>query len=162
SLASVQRYDKPLDEATTSSLEALQSITEGTRVFGQKGAADALPFFKHAVELDPKFAAAYARLGIVYSNLGERSRSVENLSRGFELRDRLSQREKYNVVGRYYLEITGELDKASEQFHLAVQEYPRSQFVHNQLGHLYARLGQHEQAAREYREETFRRPESSV
>ncbi len=94
SLASVQKFDKPLDEATTSSLEALQAYTEGDRLAREKGDTDALPFLKRAVELDPNFARAYASLGVRYNNLGQASLAIEDVRRAYELRDRVSEREK--------------------------------------------------------------------
>src|ERR1700694_147411 len=94
SLASIQRFDKPLEEATTSSLEALQSYSEGIRQENEKGDAAAAPYYKHAVELDPNFAGAYAVLAVRYANLGQASLAIANSRKAYELRDRVSQRER--------------------------------------------------------------------
>jgi serine/threonine protein kinase len=100
SLATINKFDKPLEEATTSSLEALKVYTEARRVQGQKGEAEAIPLLKHAVELDPNFALAYVDLGIFYNF--ETNLAAENLTRAYELRDRVSEREKLYISSSYY------------------------------------------------------------
>ena len=147
SLASVQKFDKPLDEATTSSLEALQAYTEGDRLAREKGDTDALPFLKRAVELDPNFARAYASLGVRYNNLGQASLAIENVRRAYELRDRVSEREKYYVSCTYFTLVTGELEKAIQQYELWIQDYPRDYVAETNLGVNYFTLGQFERAA---------------
>ena len=121
SLASVQRFDKPLQQVTTSSMEALKAYSEGKRIL-EKGDAEAVPFFKRAVELDPSFAIAYAYLAISYSNLGETSLGIETLKRAYDLRERASEREKFFVTTFYYMDVTGELDKADQQWQLWIEE----------------------------------------
>jgi eukaryotic-like serine/threonine-protein kinase len=159
SLASVQKYDKPLEEATTSSLEALQAFSEGYRIFGQKGPVDAIPFFRRAVELDPKFGYAYTSLGTMEANVGEFSVGLENLRRGFELRDHLSAKERYMAAYNYY-DLTGQFEKARQQIELAAREYPRDFHVRIQLGQHYRFSGQYGQAAAEEREAVRLQPDN--
>jgi len=147
SLASVQKFDKPLDEATTSSLEALQAYTEGDRLAREKGDTDALPFLKRAVELDPNFARAYATLGVRYNNLGQASLAIESVRRAYELRDRVSEREKYYISCTYFTLVTGELEKAIQQYELWIQDYPRDYVAATNLAVNYFTLGQFERAA---------------
>ena len=125
SLASVQKFGEPLDEATTSSLEALQAYTEGDRLAREKGDTDALPLLKRAVELDPNFARAYASLGIRYNNLGQATLAIENVRKAYELRDRVSEREKYYISCTYFTLVTGEFEKAIQQYELWIRDYPQ-------------------------------------
>jgi serine/threonine protein kinase/Flp pilus assembly protein TadD len=152
SLASVQKFDKPLDEATTSSLEALQAYTEGDRLAREKGDTDALPLLKRAVELDPNFARAYASLGIRYNNLGQASLAIENVRRAYELRDRVSEREKYYISCTYFTLVTGELEKAIQQYELWIRDYPRDYVAQTNLAVNYFTMGQFERAAAVTRE----------
>jgi eukaryotic-like serine/threonine-protein kinase len=152
SLASVQKFDKPLDEATTSSLEALQAYTEGDRLAREKGDTDALPLLKRAVELDPNFARAYASLGIRYNNLGQATLAIENVRKAYELRDRVSEREKYYISCTYFTLVTGELEKAIQQYELWIRDYPRDYVAETNLGVNYFTMGQFERAAAVTRE----------
>ncbi len=152
SLASVQRFDKPLDQATTSSLEALQAYTEGDRLAREKGDTDALPLLKRAVELDPNFARAYASLGVRYNNLGQASLAIENVGKAYELRDRVSEREKYYISCTYFTLVTGELEKAIKQYELWIRDYPRDYVAETNLGVNYFTMGQFERAAAVTRE----------
>ena len=152
SLASVQKFDKPLDEATTPSLEALQAYTEGSRLAREKGDTDALPLLKRAVELDPNFARAYASLGIRYNNLGQATRAIENVRKAYELRDRVSEREKYYISCTYFTLVTGELEKAIQQYELWIRDYPRDYVAETNLGVNYFIMGQVERAAAVTRE----------
>jgi len=147
SLASVQKFDKPLDEATTSSLEALQAYTEGDRLAREKGDTDALPLLKRAVELDPNFARAYVSLGIRYNNLGQATLAIENVRKAYELRERVSEREKYYISCTYFTLVTGELEKAIQQYELWIREYPRDYVALTNLGVNYFTMGQFERAA---------------
>jgi serine/threonine protein kinase/tetratricopeptide (TPR) repeat protein len=147
SLASVEKFDKPLDEATTPSLEALQAYTEGARLAREKGDTDALPLLKRAVELDPNFARAYASLGIRYNNLGQATRAIENVRRAYELRDRVSERERYYISCTYFTLVTGELEKAIQQYELWIRDYPRDYVAETNLGVNYFIMGQVERAA---------------
>jgi tetratricopeptide (TPR) repeat protein len=152
SLASVEKFDKPLDEATTPSLEALQAYTEGDRLAREKGDTDALPLLKRAVELDPNFARAYASLGIRYNNLGQATLAIENVRRAYELRDRVSEREKYYISCTYFTLVTGELEKAIQQYELWIRDYPRDYVAETNLGVNYFTMGQFERAASVTRE----------
>ena len=124
SLVSVEKHDKPLDEATTSSLEALQAFTQGIRTAHQQGDQYALPYLQRAVELDPNFARAYASLGASYMLLEQPSLAIPNYKKAFDLRSRVSERERLYIEGMYYLNVTGELEKAVQVFTEYVQAYP--------------------------------------
>ncbi len=124
SLASVQRYNKPLDQATTSSLDALKAFSEGRHLQWKEGDAASVPFHKRAVGLDPNFARAYASLGMAYSNLGDTSAAMENFTKAFELRDRVSDRERFYIETCYYSFVTGELPKANQSYHEWIAAYP--------------------------------------
>jgi serine/threonine protein kinase/tetratricopeptide (TPR) repeat protein len=152
SLASVQKFDKPLDEATTPSLEALQAYTEGDRLAREKGDTDALPLLKRAVELDSNFARAYASLGIRYNNLGQATLAIGNVRRAYELRDRVSEREKYYISCTYFTLVTGELEKAIQKYELWIRDYPRDYVAETNLGVNYFTMGQFERAAAVTRE----------
>jgi serine/threonine protein kinase/tetratricopeptide (TPR) repeat protein len=160
SLASVGKFDKPLEEATTSSLEALQAFTQGTRVRSEKGDPDSLSYFKRAVELDPNFARAYATLGTVYGNLGQVSLAIENMKKAYELRERVSEREKFYISAHYFDTATGEVAKAIPFYEQWIQSYPRNDVPHINLAVIYSVLGQHEKAANEFREALRLQPDN--
>ena len=162
SLASIQKFDKPLEQVTTSSLEALKAYTEADKIQSEKGDTEALPFDKRAVELDPSFAEGYAHLGTSYINLGQHSLAVENYRKAYELRERVSEREKYDIMTNYYWDVTGELDKVAQQYELWIHDYPRNPDVHSDLGTLYWTLGQYERAAALTREELQLSQDSSI
>jgi eukaryotic-like serine/threonine-protein kinase len=149
SLSSIRRFDVPIHEATTSSLEALKDVSLCVKVFNEKGEAAAIPFCQHAIELDPKFALAYALLGSAYTGLGETSRANENYSRAYELRDRVSEPEKFEISVYYYSSVTGELEKANQTLDLWARTYPRDAAPHFFLAINYSLLGLHEKALAE-------------
>jgi eukaryotic-like serine/threonine-protein kinase len=149
SLASVQKHDKPLEEATTSSLDALQAFTQGTRAAREKGDQYALPYLKRAVELDPNFARAYASLGASYINLNQSSLALENYKKAFELRNRVSEREQFYIEGMYNLNVTGEMQKAVQVFTQDVQTYPNDADAHANFGATLYYLGQWEKSKAE-------------
>ena len=153
SLASVRKYDRPLEEVTTPSLEALQAYSEGVSAWDEKGDAAAVPFFERAVELDPNFAAAYNFLHWCYGNLGKAKLSMESMRRAYALRDHLVEPEKYFTSAWYYSSFTGEIPKAVEQLQILLQEYPKHNDVHGALGEQYKILGQPEKAAAEHGEQ---------
>ena len=124
SLASIQGHSKPIDQATTSSLEALQAYTQGRQMQWSKGDAASIPFHKRAIELDPNFARAYAALGMADFNLGNTSAAMENFSKAFELRDRVSDRERFYIEASYYSFATGELLKADQVYGQWIAAYP--------------------------------------
>jgi tetratricopeptide (TPR) repeat protein len=145
SLASVQKYDKPLSEATTSSLDALKSLSLGDMKHQLGEDLAALPFYQHAVELDPNFAMAYARLGTVYSNLGQDGPSEQSRQKAFELRDRASEHEKLYIMSHYYAD-SGQLQKGITALELYKQTYPRDSTPYINLSVIYINLGQFENA----------------
>jgi tetratricopeptide (TPR) repeat protein len=147
SLASVGKFDKPLEEGTTSSLEALQAFTQAIRVRSEKGDPDSIPYFKRAIELDPNFARAYATLGTVYSNIGQVSLGVENMKKAYDLRERVSEREKFYISAHYFDTVTGELGKAIPIYEQWTQSYPRDVAPHVNLGVFYTVIGDHERSA---------------
>ncbi len=147
SLASIKKFDKPLEEATTSSLEALQAYTEGDRLAREQSDTAAVPFLKRAVELDPNFARAFASLGVRYNNLGQASLAIQNVKKAYELRDRVSEREKYYISCTYFTLATGELEKAIQQYEFWIRDYPRDYVAATNLGVNYFTLGQFERAA---------------
>lgn len=146
SLSTVEKFDAPLDQATTPSLEALKALSVGVKTLQEKGSAAAIPFFRHAIELDPNFAAAYQALGISYSNLREPGLATENLQKAFDLRDKVSERERFRISAAYYLLVTGELEKAIQIYQLWAQTYPRNSEPSGNLGVDYTYLGQYEKA----------------
>ncbi len=125
SLATVERHSTPLPEATTSSLEALKAYSTGIKVFVSSGLEAAIPFYRRAVEIDPKFAMAYAQLGLAYSGSGESVLSAESTTKGWLLRDRVSDREEFFIDFTYDREVTGNLEKAYQTLELWLQTYPR-------------------------------------
>jgi len=162
SLVSIKKFDKPLEEATTSSLEALQAYTEGDRLAREQSDTKAIPFLKRAVELDPNFARAYASLGIRYNNLGQASLAMQNVKRAYELRNRVSEREQYYIACTYFTLVTGELTKAIQQYELWIQQYPQDYVAATNLGVNYFTLGQFERAAAVTRQALDLEPASLV
>jgi len=148
SLASVQRFDVPV-EATTPSLEALKSYSMGVTTGRTKGDAEAIPFLKRAIELDSNFAMAYVGLAVHYSNLGRASLAAENAKKAYDLRDRVSDREKYRISAFYFQYVTGEVEKATEAYELWAKSYPRDMVPHGNLGVIYSALGQYDKAIAE-------------
>jgi tetratricopeptide (TPR) repeat protein len=152
SLSSVQRYDTPLEEATTPSLEALKAYSLGWKMANAKEGRAALPFFKRAVDLDPNFAMAYVSMTYIYIDLNEMGRAAENARKAYDLREKVSERERFNIEGAYYFNVTGELEKAAQTYELWQQIYPRDFLVYGNLGFLSLTLGNWEKAFEEYRE----------
>jgi len=151
SLSSVQRYSAPLVEATTPSLEALKAYSVGRKMHYAKGDNAALPFFERAVELDPNFAIAYAGLAVAYGNLNEVSRASENARIAYELRQKVSERERLVIEAFYYTFVTGELEKAVQSYEVSQQIYPRDPVPYANLGFLYGALGRWDQVLDEAR-----------
>jgi tetratricopeptide (TPR) repeat protein len=145
SLASVQKYDMPLSQATTSSLDALKALSMGDNKHAMGDEMAAIPNYQRAIELDPMFAMAYARLGAVYNNLGQSQLSETNRQKAFELRDRASEREKLYIMSHYYAD-GGQLDKGITALELYRQTYPRDSIPHNNLANIYNQLGQFDNA----------------
>jgi tetratricopeptide (TPR) repeat protein len=152
SLSSVQKYATPVEQATTSSLEALKAYSLGEKAELAKGSTASLPFFKRAVELDPKFGMAYRALARSYSNLSQLDRAAEYARNSYSLREKVSERERFSIEGFYYLLATGELEKAGQTFELWKQTYPRDEVPYIDLGFIYGSLGDSEKALAEARE----------
>jgi tetratricopeptide (TPR) repeat protein len=146
SWSSLQKFDKPLEEASTSSLEALQAYSAGIRTVLQKGSPDAVPFFRRAVELDPNFAIAYVALGVQYSNLSQPTLAADAVKRAHDLRERASEREKFLISAEYYFDATGQLEKVIDVCRVWSESYPRDWMPHNLMGAAYRYLGKHEKA----------------
>jgi len=148
SLASVQKFDMPLQQATTSSLEALKAFTlgDGQHNIGEDAAA--IPFYQHAIELDPNFAMAYARLGTCYNNTGQTELAEQNTQKAFELKDRASERERLYIASHYY-DTRGDIDKTIQTYELFKQTYPRDSTPRTNLAGTYSKLGDFQRAVEE-------------
>ena len=151
SLASVQKFNVPI-EATTSSLEALKTFSMGVTTQRRKGDAEAIAFLRRAIELDPNFAVAYAVLGVSYANLSQPSLSAENLRKAYEMRERVSEKERLRISAYYYAFVTGELEKEAQTYQLWIQSYPRDDIPHGNLGSNFTALGQYEKSVAETQE----------
>jgi serine/threonine protein kinase/tetratricopeptide (TPR) repeat protein len=146
SLATVQKFDVPVWQATTSSFEALKAYSLGLKAFKDKGEAAALPYFQHAIELDPKFAGGYLFLGNAYSDLGESARASDYYTKAFQLREHASESENLWITANYYQSVTGELDKAAQTLQEGIASYPRENSPYALLGNVLAAQGQYEKA----------------
>ena len=146
SLATVQKFDVPLEQATTTSLEALKAYSIGTKVSHEKDSAAALPHDQRAIQLDPNFAMGYLALGNDYGNLSELGRAREYFTRAFELREHASEREKLVITAAYYLYVTGELDKAAQTYQQLIESYPRDVGTYLNLGGVFALQGYYEKS----------------
>ncbi len=163
SLVTVEKHDTPLAEATTPSLAALKAYSMGWKVVASPGGDAAIPFFKHAVEIDPKFAIAYASLGLMYGSSGETELGTENIRKAYELRDRASDNEKFFITAYYDGRATGNQKKAQQTCEAWAQAYPREWKPHSFLaGFIYPVLGEHEKAAEEAQETIELAPDFGV
>ncbi|MGA2648170.1 MAG: tetratricopeptide repeat protein [Candidatus Sulfotelmatobacter sp.] len=146
SLTTVQKFDVPLEQATTSSLEALKAYSLGSKADDEKGPSAAMPYHQRAIELDPNFAMGYAAVGNDYKNLGEVGRAIDYFTRAFQLREHASEQEKLRLAANYYLSATGELDKAAQTLQEMIESYPRRAGAYNSLGLVFGEQGQYEKA----------------
>jgi tetratricopeptide (TPR) repeat protein len=163
SLSSVQKYATPLEEATTPSLEALKAYSLAWKTHFAKGDTAALPFFKRGVELDPNFAMAYAGMAVAYTNLSEAGRAADNARKAYELREKVSERERFSIEASYYADVTGQLEKAAQVYELWQQTYPRDATPYNRLGtDISIPLGNWETALKEAREALRLQPNSEA
>jgi eukaryotic-like serine/threonine-protein kinase len=144
SLASIQKYDAPVEQATTRSLDALRSYSLGVKTRLTEGDKAAIPLFERATELDPDFAMAYARAGNGYFNLGDRFRAGTNIRKSYELHGGVSERERLFIDSHYYMIVSGELEKAIPVLELWQQIYPSDPITYTDLGIMYAALGQYQ------------------
>jgi serine/threonine protein kinase/tetratricopeptide (TPR) repeat protein len=162
SLATVQKLDVPLSEATTSSLEALQAYSLSQKVQNEKGYAAALPYDHRAIQLDPNFALGYVAVGTDYNSLSEVGRASEYFTKAFQLREHASEREKLAIAATYYRNVTGELDKAAQTCQEYIESYPRRTTAYINLGLVYGAQGQYEKAAEVTRQAVRLAPDENV
>jgi len=150
SLTTVKKYDVPLAEATTPSLDALKAYSAGWQVVSSTGSEAAVPFFNRAIEIDPNFASAYAALGRMYGDIGESVLSAENTNKAYQLRDHASDQERFFISLTYALQVTGDLEKAQQICDLWVRAYPRASLPHGLLaGGVYPSIGKREESVEE-------------
>ena len=151
SLSSLEKYNAPLDLATTSSLEALQAYSTGQTLYRSGGRHEAIPLYERAVELDPQFCSAYGALGSAYHSVGDEQASRKNFARAFELKDgRLTLEENFETTAHYHAAITGNLEKETAVLILYKQAYPHSVSAYNLLGIAHVFLGRTEEALQEF------------
>ena len=162
SLSMVQRFDTPIEQATTPSLEALHAFSLGVKTKDISGDEAAAPLFEAAIKLDPSFAMAYAFLGTCYSNLEERNRGAEMLKKAYNLRDTVSEHEKFYIEAYYYDLVLGDLTRAMQQYELWARVYSRDDRPVGDLGLVYGYIGQHEKAATLAREALRLQPGSGL
>jgi eukaryotic-like serine/threonine-protein kinase len=163
SLSTVQKFDTPLEQATTPSLEALKALSSGFKVFSTDGPAAAIPFYRQAIELDPNFAYAYALLGRAYGEIGESGSAADYTRKAYELRERTNEVEKYFISASFNVAVTGNLEKAEQTCKLCIQAYPRSWMPHDFLsGLIYPVTGQYEKAAENGREAVRLNPDFPI
>jgi serine/threonine protein kinase/tetratricopeptide (TPR) repeat protein len=163
SLATVQKLDVPLAEATTSSLEALRAYSLGEAAMRQKGPVAAIPFYRRAIELDPSFARAYSSLGGLYTaELLESGLGAENIRKAYELRDRVTDSERFQITASYYGLVTGEMEKSEQINKSWAQAYPRNYWPHVNLGYQYGYQGKYQEEVEEQLEAIRLSPDSAV
>src|SRR5712692_9668488 len=160
SLATVRKFDVALEQATTSSLEALKAFSLAQKAGNEKGASAALPYNQRSIELDPSFAMGYRAIGVDYSTLGELERSEQYFTKAFQLREHASEREKLAITADYYRNVTGELDKAVQTYQEEIQSYPREYRAYGNLGVVYASQGQYKKAAEVTRQSLHLAPDA--
>jgi eukaryotic-like serine/threonine-protein kinase len=152
SLASIQKFDTPVTEATTSSLEALKAFAAADQMRNGGGEAESIPLFQRAVELDPNFAMAYGRLSAIYNNLGEEDRAVDTARKAFDLRERVSDRERFYIDDHFYT-ATGDIDKDRQTLELAVRTFPNDSSAYANLALEYGLyFGEYDKAMEEANE----------
>jgi eukaryotic-like serine/threonine-protein kinase len=162
SLATVGRFDVPLEQATTPSLDALKAYSLGNKAAREKGEAAALPFHQRAIELDPNFAMGYRAVGADYFGLSELGRASEYFTKAFELRDHANERERQYINAAYYSNVTGQLDKAAEAYEAQIASYPRDNRAYVGLGNVSAFQGKYRRAADAYQQSIQLNPEFSA
>jgi serine/threonine protein kinase/tetratricopeptide (TPR) repeat protein len=149
SLSSMQRYDVNIEQATTSSLDALKAYAMANEERAKGRETESLTFYKRAVDLDPNFAMAYARIGVHYVNPEQLEAAKEYVQKAYDLRDRVSERERLYISEKYYAYITGEIDQAIETLKTWAQLYPKDFIPHNNLSINYKMIGRNEDALKE-------------
>jgi DNA-binding winged helix-turn-helix (wHTH) protein/tetratricopeptide (TPR) repeat protein len=154
-LATVLKFDTPLEEATTPSLESLKAFSLGVKALNAGDFTGSIAALQRAIEGDPNFALAYSLLAGNYGNLGERGLAIENAKKAYELRGRVTELERFTIEANYETLVNGDLEKARLIYEFGVRTYPRDDSIHFNLGNLYNNLGQHEKALAEA-QESFR------
>jgi len=163
SLTTVQKFDTPLAQATTRSLEALQAYSSGDKITHTTGPEAGIPFYKQAIELDPTFALAYAMLGLNYGEVGESSLDAVYSQKAYELRDRTSEAEKYFISTHYHIAVTGNMEKAEQTCEVWIQAYPRADLPHDLLsGFILPVFGQYERALEEAKQAVLLNPDFPI
>ena len=162
SLASIQKFNTPIDKATTSSLEALKTFTLAQQTHLNQGDSQAIPLYKQAIEMDPNFAMAYAKLGTSYSNLGQLTLASENYQKAFNLRNRVSEHEKFYIEATYYSFGVGQLDKALQTYELFAQTFPNDSAAHGNLAIIAAAVGNYPKFLDETREGLRTDPDNAL
>ena len=152
SLASIQKFNTPLEEVTTPSLEALQAYTLGWQAYVNGDEPAAFGSFERAISLDPNFAMAYAALGTAYGGAGETGLAAANNQKAYDLRERVSEREKFYISSHYEMNATGDLEKASQVFKIWAQSYPKDVVPVEDLGWDYTAIGQYDESLAEARQ----------
>ena len=162
SVSSIQRYNTPVEQATTPSLQALQAYSLGRKmIVGNGEYAAAVPLFRQAIDLDPNFAMAYASLGTSYNNLGESTLAAENTKKSFGLREKVSERERVYIESHYYHFVTADLEKAREVYDFWSQVYPRDFIPASNLGMIYRNIGRYDKSLAEAQERLRIDPKSA-
>jgi serine/threonine protein kinase/Flp pilus assembly protein TadD len=150
SLSTIQKFDTPIAQATTSSLEAIKAYSLGQKTMVTRyDPASASKFFQQAILIDPNFAMAYAMLGSCYFNLGETGLAAESMQKAYELRERVSAPENFYIESHYYHVFTGDLVRARQVYELWQQTYPRNDVPPGNLGSIYTNLGHYDKALAE-------------
>ena len=152
SLASVQKFDAPIEEATTSSLEAFNAYSLGRKVLDVQGDAAAIPFYERAIDLDPNFVSAYTVLGAAQWNLGRTNQAVAALERAYQFRERVSERERFHISGLYYKMVTGDVERANQTYRQWAQTYPLDDLPHHLLAVNLMDFGAWDEAIAQYHE----------
>jgi DNA-binding winged helix-turn-helix (wHTH) protein/tetratricopeptide (TPR) repeat protein len=162
SVGSIEKFRTPIEQATTPSLEAFKAYDLGRRRHFSGQYFEAIPLYKHAVDLDPEFAIAYAALAITYGTAREDDLAARFSERAFALRDRVTERERFYISNRYYVDVLGATDKAIEVMELWKETYPRDFVPRTNLSARYSAIGQHERALEEAREGVRLNPDAGV
>jgi len=162
SRSSIHRFDTPLFAGNTGSLEALRNYSNARRLALRGKYADAIPLFQHAIELDPKFATAYADLSASYRNLGDRVQEISNLIKAYELRDLANEPDRLFIIARYHQSVTGNLDEGLRNYRAWTEIYPRSSTAWGAMADLYIQLGQPELAIPSARRSLELSPDDAV
>src|SRR4029078_4716664 len=149
SLSSIKKYDVAIEQATTSSLEALKAFAQGNEARARGRTSDAFAFYQRAVELDPNFALAYARIAVFYGNQDQIESAKKYVDKAYALRDRVSEREKFYIEEKYHGYVTGDLEKMMEVEKTWVSQYPNDYAPHNNLALSYLFFGRYEEAQKE-------------